>query len=101
MSGDENRFFPWKIGVDISVEVDQIGLKIGCRFEQPVGGAIDVVPWIVHPFEFKIAFVKFYIRNFRQLLMLLFAQFLAHCCQAEFDTRSGESSDQIEAEGPD
>src|SRR5690625_2612003 len=74
MGSDENRFFPGKRSVDIAVQMNQVRFEVGGRAQQPIACEPNVLPGIVHPFEFKIALIKPHIWKLGNLMKLLGSQ---------------------------
>ena len=85
MCGENDGNTPPQEAVAVAVEVNKIGLQAFREVEQPLAGAIDIIPGIVHPFQAIIAFKKPKIFQARDLLMLSGSKSRAHSGEEDLD----------------
>src|SRR5215216_4827036 len=84
----------------VVVEVDEIGAGPFRDLQQPIAGAIDVVPRIIHPFELVGAFKQPHVLAFEYLLVLLATEARAHAGQCDFNPVRLESTCKLECVSP-
>ena len=70
MRDDQNRRVPRERGVRVTVEMNDVGLKMLRDFQKPIARAIHVAPRVVHPFEFVATFKKLHVLQPRKFIAL-------------------------------
>src|ERR1041385_4590489 len=78
MSDDECWRLPRQLGVCVTVEMNQIGLKTALEMQQPTACTFDVGPAARHPFQFVLAFEQAEISDAESLFALRQARPWAH-----------------------
>jgi hypothetical protein len=101
VGNDDRRGVPVERAMTVAVEVDQIGPELFFELQQPLAGAIDIVPRVVHPFERVIALDDLDVGEGGNLPPLSSGEALAHRDDHELVTARGECSCQLHRIGPD
>ena len=102
MPHHERRPPPREIRVGIPIEMDDIGLCIVRKPKEPVAGAADVVPGVVHPFQPEHALMNLDVREGTGLLALSGAQGGGPSSRESTSTPcAAEGEGQLEGVGPD
>src|SRR5579871_4181478 len=84
----------------IAIEMDDIGLQFLFDFEQPLPGSFEIVPGILHPLEFEIAFEEIGSGDSGELGALMTIGARPHIRDRDLDTICAERTGQFNEAGP-
>ena len=87
---------PRKHSMAITIEMDQIRANALRNFQQPITGAVDIVPWLIHPFQPVCAFEQLHVFASKDIFMLFACEMPAHAGQCNFNSVRLKGARQIE-----
>ena len=70
----------------VAVEMNDVGTNARRDLQQPIAGTINIVPWILHPFEPVRAFEQAYIFAHDDFVILLATETPAHAGESDLDS---------------